>query len=61
MKTTENPKAMSKAQLADAYGVHPTTLRKWLQMVPNLGLQDGQRILTPRQVQLVFEHLGEPT
>lgn len=52
---------MSKAQLADAYGVHPTTLRKWLQMVPNLGLQDGQRILTPRQVQLVFEHLGEPT
>lgn len=50
----------SKAELAAMYGVHPSTLRNWMSRIPNLNLHDGQRLLTPRQVQLVIEHLGEP-
>lgn len=54
------PEAATKSQLAKQYKVHYTTFIKWLKMIPELKLSKGQRILTPRQVQLVFEHLGEP-
>ena len=60
MKTPNKPRTMSKTQLAEAYGVHLSTFRKWLTTVPNLHLNDGQRILTPKQVELVMEFLGEP-
>jgi len=53
-------KTMSKTQLASAYGVHISTFREWLSWIPNLGLAPAQRILTPKQVALVMEHLGEP-
>lgn len=51
---------MSKGQLAAAYGVSPNTFRKWLDAIAGLHLQPGQRMLTPKQVALIFEHLGKP-
>jgi hypothetical protein len=59
MKTTPNT-ACTKSQLAQAYNVSIQTFRRWLLLVPNLQLTDGQRVLTPRQVGQIKAHLGEP-
>ena len=53
-------KSMSKGQLASAYGVHIATFKTWLKPIKGLDLRDGQRILTPKQVELIIAHLGDP-
>ena len=53
-------KTETKGTLAKKYGVHPNTFRNWLSKIPGLILQPHQRILTPKQVKLILEHLGEP-
>lgn len=53
-------KTSSKTQLAIAYGVHFNTISKWLKKIPDLELSTKQRILTPKQVELIYKHLGEP-
>ncbi len=50
----------TKTQLAKQYKVHYSTFVKWLQMIPDLNLTKGQRLLTPKQVELIYKHLGEP-
>jgi len=52
--------AASKTQLAQLYKVHYNTFIKWLKLVPGLKLDKKQRIFTPKQVQQIFDHLGEP-
>ena len=42
------------------YNVHYDTFKKWLKNVPDLDLKPTQRILTPKQVEKIFNHLGEP-
>lgn len=51
---------LTKGQLANLYGVHLSTLNKWLRDIPGLSLSKGQRVLTPKQVQTIFENLGKP-
>jgi transposase len=53
-------KAYSKTELARMYNVHYDTFKKWLKGVPDLDLKPTQRILTPKQVEKIFKHLGEP-
>ncbi len=60
MSPNETPKTMSKGEMAKAYGIHISTLNKWLESVPLLELQKGQRVLTPKQVGLIMDHLGKP-
>ncbi|MEJ7821513.1 MAG: DUF4248 domain-containing protein [Chitinophagaceae bacterium] len=50
----------TKTQLAKQYKVHYSTFIKWLQLIPDLNLSTKQRSLTPKQVQLIYNHLGEP-
>lgn len=50
----------TKTQLAAQYKVHYNTFLKWLKMIPELNLDSKQRILTPKQVQIIYNHLGEP-
>lgn len=50
----------TKSQLAQQYGVTYGTFSKWLKIVPDLVLTPGQRILTPKQIELIVQHLGEP-
>ncbi|GEM_PF-789793 len=53
-------KAYSKTELARMYNVHYDTFKKWLKGVPDLDLKPTQRILTPKQVEKIFNHIGEP-
>jgi transposase-like protein len=56
-------KAMSKSQLADAYGINSRTLRKWVRALPDT-LRERvpltRAILTPILVADLFKHWGGP-
>ena len=54
------PTASNRTKLARRYGVHYNTFLNWLKEVPELRLTHDQRTLTPKQVSLIYEHLGEP-
>ena len=64
---------LSFSQLAMAYAPEISAaaasnrLRQWLSINPQLmqslrkaGYRDRQRVLTPRQVEVIYEYLGEP-
>lgn len=53
-------KTATKSKLAKLYGVHPSTFNNWIKKIPNLKLMPNQRIFTPRQVEIIYNHLGEP-
>ena len=50
----------SKTQLAIQYKVSYNTFIKWLRMIPELEINRKTRLLTPKQVQMIYNHLGEP-
>lgn len=50
----------TKGTLAKAYGVHYKTFIAWIKNIPELKLTSKQRILTPKQVEIIFLELGEP-
>lgn len=52
--------SLSKSQLSKRYKVSLPTLNNWLKLIPDLQLVKNKRILTPKQVEKVFNHLGEP-
>lgn len=53
-------KAYSKKQIADMYKISVKVLRKWLSpAIANIGPYNG-KLYTPKQVQAIFDHLGEP-
>lgn len=52
---------MTKTELAAAYGVCLNTLKKWLKPhAEALGQYTGKRVLTPNQVQIIYDRIGEP-
>lgn len=58
-------KAMSKTQLANCYSIGTATLLKWVNSMPKdtlkkLKYPDRNAILTPKQVEIIVTHLGEP-
>lgn len=58
-------KAMSKTQLANCYSIGTATLLKWVKGMPKdilkkLQYPNKNAILTPKQVELIVSHLGEP-
>ena len=53
-------KAYSKTELARLYQVHYDTFKKWIDLIPDLGLIPNKRILTPKQVEMIFKHVGKP-
>jgi transposase-like protein len=57
---TKLAKPATRTQLARQYGVSPETMKKWLIQIPDLGLNQATRVLTPKQVETIWLHLGEP-
>jgi hypothetical protein len=58
-------KAMSKSELAERYGVHPATLRRWIVGNPQLmeklteiGYIKHRNLLTAKELGLILEYLG---
>ncbi|MFC0184525.1 MULTISPECIES: DUF4248 domain-containing protein [Flectobacillaceae] len=51
---------MNRTELARKYKVSLPTFNKWLGLISNLVLIENQRIFTPKQVELIINHLGEP-
>lgn len=53
-------KTSTRTELAKLYNVNYETFKKWLIKVPGLVIDKKQRTLTPKQVSIIIEHLGEP-
>jgi len=53
-------KSYTKSELAYIYGVSGATFKKWLLQLNDLNLAPNVRILTPKQVTLIFEEFGLP-
>lgn len=53
-------KSSTRTQLAASYNVSLATLNKWLKKIEGLKIEPNTRILTPKQVEIIFLHLGEP-
>lgn len=49
----------TKSELAKLYQVSYNTLISWLKGIPSLNLK-RRRVLTPKEVNLIFDHLGKP-
>jgi hypothetical protein len=52
--------SITKSALAVQYNIHVNTLREWLKDVPNLELKPFQKVLTPKQLEIIYGHLGKP-
>ncbi len=59
MKTTKHASS-TRTQLATRYKVSVVTFKKWLTKIPDLDLEANDRVLTPKQVGIILQHLGEP-
>lgn len=60
-------KSLSKSELAHLYEVSIQTLSNWIDLNSKLkedlketDYQKTSRIFTPKQVSIIFKHLGEP-
>ncbi len=51
-------KTYSKKELSDLYGISSKTFRRWCNRA-NIDIGNG-RLLCPKVVQQIFEHLGLP-
>lgn len=51
---------ITKKELSKKYLVSYSTFIKWLQSIPELNLSVNQRILTPKQINIIYENIGEP-
>ena len=56
----KTPHPSTRTQLARLYGISPETLKKWMDDIPELSFNPRLRVLTPKQVALIYQHLGEP-
>ena len=59
MKISKN-KAMTRTQLASYYGVCLPTFNKMLVKVSDFTFDKSSRILTPKEIEIIIAHLGNP-
>lgn len=62
--TTKEKNTITKAELAEAYGVDRRTLYNWLlphkQRFEQAGISLSSRICTPKAIDIVYDILGKP-
>lgn len=49
----------SKKDLKNEYKISYVTLKKWLDKIPGL-INSNKKYFTPKEVDLIYNHLGEP-
>lgn len=59
-ETKMKKKTKSKTQLAIEYGIHYSTFKVWLDEISELNLNKNKRLLTPKQVELIYANFGIP-
>lgn len=60
-ETNDHPRAMSKSEMAKAYGICVSTLNNWFARFPaEIVIDKKAKILTPEQVKMVYEKIGTP-
>jgi hypothetical protein len=55
-----NISTKNRTQLAQQYQVCLPTFNKMLEKIPNFILDKKSRLLTPKQVSIIYDHLGDP-
>jgi len=55
-----NVTTKTRTQLAKEYKVDYSTFNTWLNDIDELKLNPKRRLLTPKQVKMIYEHLGIP-
>jgi hypothetical protein len=50
----------SKKDLMRVYKISYPTLRRWLKSVPGLDLSIKKSYFTPRELELIYSHIGKP-
>lgn len=50
----------TRTQLAREYKVDYGTFNSWLNDIDGLNLHPKRRLLTPKQVKMIYDHLGTP-
>ncbi len=63
--TFEIQKAMSKSELAERYGVHTATLRRWIvgndklmEKLTEIGFRKHRNLLSAKELSLILKYLG---
>ncbi len=51
---------MYKSALAKKLGVSLPTLNDWIKDIPGLKISPKQRLLSPKQLETIIEHIGMP-
>ncbi len=59
-KTKSSFKMTSRTALAQRYDVCLNTFNKMLAKIPHFKIDKSTRVLTPKEISIIFEHLGEP-
>lgn len=50
----------TKSSLASKFGISRATLAKRLKNIPGLKLKRNAKIITPKQLELIYNELGKP-
>ena len=53
-------KTYSKTQLARKYGISYNTFKKWLIAIPEIKIEPAKRLLTPKEIDIIYNHYGIP-
>ena len=54
-------KIITKKELSIKYGVSYNTFMKWIKNIPELNISKDRRLLTPKQIDTIYEMLGQPS
>jgi len=57
---TEILTTKTRKQLAIMYNIHSNTLRNWLLKIPDLEIHEKNRILTIKQLEIIYKFYGNP-
>lgn len=57
---TEKNTTKTKKELCIIYNINAGTLRKWIKNIDLMQENKNNRILTPKQLKIFYDHYGKP-